>query len=249
MRGSDVAVLVLQQKVRVPCSTPGAAPPAKRAACRPRAIASPPASTPISRHAGRRGTRRRCRWRCCRRRRRRRATSGSAPVWLEDLRRAPRGRSPTGTRAPSADTDAARAPSRAGSTCVRTLVTQSRIASLIASFSVRLPRVDAAHLGAEQAHAEHVERLPLHVLGAHVDDALEAEQRAAVAVATPCWPAPVSATMRVLPMRTASSAWPSALLILCAPVWQRSSRLRKTRAPQPLARAGAASESGVGRPT
>ena len=35
-------------KVRVPCSTP-ALPPAKRAAWRPGAIASPPASTPISR--------------------------------------------------------------------------------------------------------------------------------------------------------------------------------------------------------
>ena len=48
----------------------------------------------------------------------------------------------------------------------------------------------------------------------------------AVAVATPCWPAPVSAITRRLPIRLASSAWPSALLILCAPVWSRSSRLR-----------------------
>ena len=59
-----------------------------------------------------------------------------------------------------------------------TLVTQSRIASLIASFSVRLPASTRQHLGAEQAHAEDVQRLPLHVLGAHVDVALEAEQRA-----------------------------------------------------------------------
>ena len=59
-----------------------------------------------------------------------------------------------------------------------TLVTQSRIASLIASFSVRLPASTLQHLGAEQPHAEDVERLPLHVLGAHVDVALEAEQRA-----------------------------------------------------------------------
>ena len=40
---------------------------------------------------------------------------------------------------------------------------------------------------------------------------------AAVAAATPCWPAPVSATTRCLPMRLASSAWPSTLLILCEP--------------------------------
>ncbi len=59
-----------------------------------------------------------------------------------------------------------------------TLVTQSRIASLIASFSVRDPDVDLDHFGAEQPHAEDVERLARHVVGAHVDVALEAEQRA-----------------------------------------------------------------------
>ena len=51
------------------------------------------------------------------------------------------------------------------------------MASLMASFSVRLPEVAGSHLGAEQAHAEHVERLALHVDLAHVHDALEAEQR------------------------------------------------------------------------
>ena len=54
---------------------------------------------------------------------------------------------------------------------------------------------------------------------------------AAVALATPCWPAPVSATRRVLPIRLASSAWPSTLLILCEPVWLRSSRLSSRRMP------------------
>ena len=49
---------------------------------------------------------------------------------------------------------------------------------------------------------------------------------AAVAAATPCWPAPVSAITRRLPMRSARSPWPSTLLILWAPVWQRSSRFR-----------------------
>ena len=47
-----------------------------------------------------------------------------------------------------------------------------------------------------------------------------------VAVATPCWPAPVSAITRVLPRRRVRSAWPRALLILWAPVWARSSRFR-----------------------
>jgi hypothetical protein len=38
--------------------------------------------------------------------------------------------------------------------------------------------VDGAHLGAQQTHAKHVERLPLHVLDAHVDVTVEPEQRA-----------------------------------------------------------------------
>ena len=38
--------------------------------------------------------------------------------------------------------------------------------------------LDRRHLGAEQAHALDVGRLAAHVLGAHVDDALEPEQRA-----------------------------------------------------------------------
>ena len=59
---------------------------------------------------------------------------------------------------------------------------------------------------------------------------------AAVAVATPCWPAPVSATSRVLPMRRASSACPRTLLILCEPVWFRSSRLSSTRTPSSRSR-------------
>ena len=58
-----------------------------------------------------------------------------------------------------------------------TLVTQSRMASLIASLSVRLPAVTGHDLGAEQLHAGDVERLAAGVLLAHVDDALEAEQR------------------------------------------------------------------------
>ena len=37
--------------------------------------------------------------------------------------------------------------------------------------------IDADHFGAEKAHAEDVEPLALHVLGAHVDGAGEAEQR------------------------------------------------------------------------
>ena len=54
---------------------------------------------------------------------------------------------------------------------------------------------------------------------------------ATVAVATPCWPAPVSAITRGLPMRRASSACPMQLLILCEPVWLSSSRFSQILAP------------------
>ena len=69
-----------------------------------------------------------------------------------------------------------------------------------------------------------------------------------MAVATPCWPAPVSATTRVFPIRFTRRACPIALLILCAPVWQRSSRFIHTRQPSRSERR-AARPSGVGRPT
>ena len=60
---------------------------------------------------------------------------------------------------------------------VSTLVTQSRSASFMASFSVRVAGGDRRHLGAEQLHAEDVGLLPLDVGRAHVDDAGEAEAR------------------------------------------------------------------------
>ena len=68
-----------------------------------------------------------------------------------------------------------------------------------------------------------------------------------MAVATPCWPAPVSAITRGLPIRLARSAWPRALLILWAPVWRRSSRFRYTVRAQVLgeaARRGRAASGG-----
>ena len=57
-------------------------------------------------------------------------------------------------------------------------MTQSRSASFIASFSVAVPSLTGVDLGAEQLHAEDVQRLALDVDGAHVDLARQAEQRA-----------------------------------------------------------------------
>jgi hypothetical protein len=71
---------------------------------------------------------------------------------------------------------------------------------------------------------------------------------AAVAVATPCCPAPVSAMTRCLPIRLVSSACPSTLLILCEPVWLRSSRLSQMRAPPACSANRGTSVIGLGRP-
>ncbi len=60
---------------------------------------------------------------------------------------------------------------------VSTVATQSRMASFTASFKRSAAGERRPHLGAQQAHAEHVERLALHVDLAHVDDAVEPEQR------------------------------------------------------------------------
>ena len=60
----------------------------------------------------------------------------------------------------------------------------------------------------------------------HRESFASASRAAAAAVATPCWPAPVSATTRLLPILRARSTWPRQLLSLWAPVWSRSSRLR-----------------------
>jgi hypothetical protein len=111
---------------------------------------------------------------------------------------------------------------------VSTFSTQSRIAADTASLSVRAPALHRLDARAQQLHPLHVGLLATDVLLAHVDDALEVEQRAGGRAATPCWPAPVSAITRRLPIRRASSAWPSALLILCEPVWLRSSRFSQS---------------------
>ena len=100
------------------------------------------------------------------------------------------------------------------------------MASLVASLRVRLPdstgntSVPIARMRKTFSSCRRTSSLPMYTR--HVMP----KRAAAVAVATPCIPAPVSAMTRFLPIRFVSIAWPSALLILCAPVWFRSSRLR-----------------------
>ena len=121
---------------------------------------------------------RRCRSRSSRRRRRRRRgraaarrarASGRAP-----RRRSTRWRSRTSAgygRGPDA-------PSRSCSGCRRRWRPSRGSRADVASLSVRAPASTGSTRRAEQPHALHVGLLAAHVLGAHVDDALEAEQRA-----------------------------------------------------------------------
>ena len=132
---------------------------------------------------------------------------------------------------------------------MRTLVTQSRIASLMASFSVRDAGVDAAHLRPQQracggrwAPGAPCPRCPC-----------TRRTRGRAARTRWRWPRragrPRSPPPRAsCPCAAASSAWPTALLILWAPVWHRSSRFRKTSHPSAADRR-AARVIGVGRPT
>ncbi len=107
----------------------------------------------------------------------------------------------------------------------RTCVTQPRIASFIASFSVRDPLsttstfAPSSFMRKTLSDWRRTSSAPMNTVHSMPSIAHT------VAVATPCWPAPVSAKIFVLPMRFASSPWAIALLILCAPVCARSSRL------------------------
>ena len=93
-------------------------------------------------------------------------------------------------------------------------------------FDLWLKREDLLHTGAHKVN----NTLGQALLAKHMGKtALVAETGAGqhgVATATPCCPAPVSAMMRVLPIRRAIRICPMVLLILWAPVWLRSSRLR-----------------------
>ena len=74
---------------------------------------------------------------------------------------------------------------------------------------------DRADLGAEGAHPQHVRRLargcPRRPCRRRRAGPSSAQ---AVAVATPCWPAPVSAMTRDLPRRRVRSAWPEGVVDL-----------------------------------
>ena len=94
----------------------------------------------------------------------------------------------------------------------------SRIASDTASFKVAVPEVTGTTVAPSRRMRytfsawRMVSSFPMNTTHSMPIRAV------AVAVATPCCPAPVSAMRRVLPIFLARRAWPSTLLILWAPV-------------------------------
>ena len=114
----------------------------------------------------------------------------------------------------------------AGRRCRRHWSTQSRSASFMASLSVAEPDCHRPHLGAEQLHAEDVGLLPLDVGRAHVDDAGQAEARAdrrgGDAVLAGAGLGDDARLAHALGQQDLAEQ----LLILCAPVWLSSSRLK-----------------------
>mmetsp|Transcript_129734 Transcript_129734/g.361373 ORF Transcript_129734/g.361373 Transcript_129734/m.361373 type:complete len:385 (+) Transcript_129734:1011-2165(+) len=128
------------------------------------------------------------------------------------------------------------------------LVTQSRRASLTASLSVREPDCTGTTLAPISVMRKQLSfwrsqsTAPMYTMHSRPS------REHAAAVATPCWPAPVSAMMRFLPSFIASNAWPMALLILCAPVCASSSRFIQICAPPHCSDSRFAWYSGVGPP-
>ena len=76
----------------------------------------------------------------------------------------------------------------------------------MASRSVRLPLSTGNDLGAQRPHLEDVELLPAHVFLAHVDLALQAEQRGGGRGGDAVLAGPGLGDDAVLPMRLVSSA-------------------------------------------
>ena len=162
--------------VRVPCSTP-VLPPAKRAAWRPGAIRSPPASTPISRTPASSMKPSKMPMALLPPPTQATTTSGSRPACVEHLPP----RLAADHRLELAHHQRVRMrPERRAEQVVGVGDVGDPVAHRLVDRVLERPAagVHLPHRGAEQLHAHDVQRLAAHVLGAHVDDALEAEQRA-----------------------------------------------------------------------
>ena len=105
-------------------------------------------------------------------------------------------------------------------------MTQSRSASFIASLSVFEPDCTGHDLGAEQLHAEDVRLLPLDVDRAHVDDASQAEAGADRGGGDAVLAGAGLGDDARLAHAAGEQDLAEQLLILCAPVWFSSSRLK-----------------------
>jgi hypothetical protein len=97
---------------------------------------------------------------------------------------------------------------------------------------------DRHHRRAQQLHAVDVDLLPLDVGGAHVDHAFQAQPRGNGGAGHAMLAGAGLGDDALLAHARGQQAWPMVLLILCAPVWFRSSRLSRICAP-PTCRSGA----------
>jgi hypothetical protein len=107
-----------------------------------------------------------------------------------------------------------------------TVATQSRIASFIASFSVPAPDTTGRTSAPSSFMRNTLGCWRFTSVSPMKTSHLRPNSAQAVAVATPCCPAPVSAITRVRPIFLASMICATTALILCAPVWFSSSRLK-----------------------
>ena len=92
------------------------------------------------------------------------------------------------------------------------------MASFTASFSVRLPEVTVLTSAPNNSIRKTLSSWRLVSTSPMKTVHSSPNSAAAVAAATPCCPAPVSAIMRALPIRLVSSACPTTLFSLCEPV-------------------------------
>ena len=132
--------------------------------------------------------------------------------------------------------------------------TQSRIASFIASFRVCVPDSTAITSAPSRRIRRNVEVPAARCRSCPCRRCSRASNSAAaVAGGDPVLTGAGLGNHPVLPIRRVSSAWPSTLLILCEPVWFRSSRFNTMTGVTPSGVAACslnrlASVIGLGRP-
>jgi hypothetical protein len=107
------------------------------------------------------------------------------------------------------------------------LLIQSLKASFTASFSVFEPEV-GNDFCAEHFHSCDIGSLSLDIDFSHINNAFQSQKRAGCSGGNAVLSGSGFGNDSVFPRRFANKTCPKALLILCAPVWLRSSLLNKS---------------------